>query len=77
MWAMSLQRQVNKKISKIGVGTQLFIFQALMFYWLQADILTIVFFWTGLFLFLYQMLVYPILAKAVDHITLVRAVAVR
>nr|CAB3476829.1 unnamed protein product [Digitaria exilis] len=31
---------------------------------------------SGLFLFLYQMLVYPFLAKAVDHITLVRAVAV-
>ncbi|ONM31318.1 Carbohydrate transporter/ sugar porter/ transporter [Zea mays] len=30
---------------------------------------------SGLFLFLYQMLIYPFLAKTVDHITLVRAVA--
>jgi hypothetical protein len=32
---MSLQRQVcqnKRKINKVGVGTQLFIFQALMFY---------------------------------------------
>jgi len=34
MWAMSLQRQVCriKKINKVDVETQLFIFQALMFY---------------------------------------------
>ncbi|XP_066306089.1 probable peptide/nitrate transporter At3g43790 isoform X2 [Miscanthus floridulus] len=31
---------------------------------------------SGLFLFLYQMLIYPLLAKTVDHITLVRAVAI-
>ncbi|OEL24211.1 putative peptide/nitrate transporter [Dichanthelium oligosanthes] len=31
---------------------------------------------SGLFLFLYQMLVYPLLAKSLDHITLVRAVAI-
>ncbi|XP_039847064.1 probable peptide/nitrate transporter At3g43790 isoform X1 [Panicum virgatum] len=31
---------------------------------------------SGLFLFLYQMLVYPLLAKSVDHITLVRGVAI-
>ncbi|CAD6232032.1 unnamed protein product [Miscanthus lutarioriparius] len=31
---------------------------------------------SGLFLFLYQMLIYPLLAKMVDHITLVRAVAI-
>jgi len=31
---------------------------------------------SGLFLFLYQMFVYPLLAKSVDHITLVRGVAI-
>ena len=82
MWAMSLQRQVCriKKINKVDVETQLFIFQALMFYCAvdnarYADYR--LFFCSGIFLFLYQMLVYPLLAKSVDHITLVRGVAVR
>ena len=83
MWAMSLQRQVCriKKINKVDVETQLFIFQALMFYCVVDNTrytdYRLSFFCSGLFLFLYQMFVYPLLAKSVDHITLVRGVAVR